>query len=127
MALSFQLTLVAVKVIGFWGMFLLARRFLNVGIVLATFGAALFSMSNMYYMSVTHAQLSSVAFIPWVALLGSAYCRKRTQANRSVPFLHYLCGRSNRPDFIYVVLYRLVHASADFGVGDHYFACFYCV
>ena len=79
MALSFQLTLIAVKVIGFWGMFLLARRFLNVGTVLATFAAALFSMSNMYFMSVTHAQLSSVAFIPWVALLGSAYCRKRTQ------------------------------------------------
>jgi hypothetical protein len=77
MALSFELTLIAIKVIGFCGMFLLAQRFLNTGTVLATFAASLFTVSNMYFISTGHAQLSAIAFLPWIALLGAAYWRKQ--------------------------------------------------
>lgn len=79
MPLSFQLTLIALKVIGFWGMFLLARHVLNAGTVLATFAAVLFSISNMYFMSVGHAQLSAVVFFPWIALFGGVHWCKQAQ------------------------------------------------
>ena len=55
MGLSFEITLITIKVIGFCGMFLLAKRFLNTGTVLATFAAALFTISNMYFFATGHA------------------------------------------------------------------------
>jgi hypothetical protein len=78
MALSFEITLIVIKVIGFCGMFLLARQFLNAGTVLATFAASLFTVSNMYFISTGHAQLSTIAFLPWITLLGAVYWRKQS-------------------------------------------------
>lgn len=77
MGLSFEITLITIKVIGFCGMFLLAKRFLNTGTVLATLAAGLFTISNMYFFATGHAQLSTVAFLPWITICGIMYWRKQ--------------------------------------------------
>lgn len=59
---------VAMKAIGFLGMYALLRRGLAIGTVLALAGAAIFATANASLLHMLHAQLLSVGLIPWVML-----------------------------------------------------------
>jgi Carbohydrate binding domain len=69
--LSFEFSLMIVKMIGFASMILLLRRSLKLDRWVALFGAALFTLSNIHFASSGHVQLAAVAFVPTLLWLGS--------------------------------------------------------
>ena len=60
---------VAVKAIGFLGMYALLRRGLAIRWPLALAGAAIFTTANVSLLHMYHAQLVSVGLIPWAGAL----------------------------------------------------------
>ncbi len=81
--LSFEFSLIAVKAFGFASLYALARA-LNLSRFAASFAAALFTISNLYYFSLVRPQLQSVAFVPFIAWL--LLRASRSQGRRAVLF-----------------------------------------
>ncbi len=79
--IAFQITLLVLKAIGFAGMYVLLRSVVQITRWAALVGAVLFTLSNMYYLSVGHAQLIAVVFCPVMAILLFAYHRQRAVEN----------------------------------------------
>jgi hypothetical protein len=75
--LSFEITLLIVKAVGFFGMLWLLLAFVRLTKLAAVAGAALFTLSNAYYLSVGHSQLLTVAFTPLLYSLMLSYWRKQ--------------------------------------------------
>ncbi|MBV8819158.1 MAG: hypothetical protein JO022_12425, partial [Acidobacteriaceae bacterium] len=71
--LSFELVLLVLKAIGFFGMLWLLRRFLNLNRTAALAGASLFTLSNVYYVHTGHAHLMAVALLPVLICLILSY------------------------------------------------------
>src|SRR5260370_9927334 len=76
--LSLEIALFVLKAIGFFGMLWLLCSFVRVSKPVALVCAALFTLSNVYYISVGHAQLMTVVFIPVFASLVLSYWREQT-------------------------------------------------
>ena len=79
--LAFELTLFVFKGIGFFSMLWLLRSFVGVSNSIALLGAALFTLSNLYYLSVGHAQLMdcricSVAGLPSLRRMVARWTRR---------------------------------------------------
>jgi hypothetical protein len=68
--LAYQLTLVALSVVGFVSLYALVRTLWRPPIALALLGAVLFSFSNALYVNANHPQLFGVLLVPAVCLLG---------------------------------------------------------
>ena len=60
---------VAMKAIGFGGMYLLLKRSLNISHWVAVFGSVLFTIAAATLLQLTHGQLLSLALMPWLAHL----------------------------------------------------------
>lgn len=60
---------IAMKIIGFLGMYALLRRGLGIRLAIALAGATVFATANASLLHMHHAQLLSVGFLPWLALL----------------------------------------------------------
>jgi hypothetical protein len=75
--LSFQFTLIFVKLIGFLSYSYFLEIVLRLSRTAALFGAGLFTLSSMYFTSLGHSQLASLAFLPLVGLLGVQSWRLR--------------------------------------------------
>ena len=85
--LSFEITLIFLKALGFASTLLLLRRGLKAGRWPAVFGASLFALSNVYFNQAGHVQCASVAFVPLVAWLlceSANALRKKRQTASSV-------------------------------------------
>src|SRR5689334_21215959 len=89
--LSFEITLLVLKAIGFLGLLWLLRSFAALSRPAALFGATLFTVSNMYYIAVGHAQLMSVVFIPIFTALILSYWREET-SGRIARAATYICA-----------------------------------
>jgi hypothetical protein len=75
--ISFELTLLVIKTLGFVGMLWLLVSFVKLSKPVALIGAVLFTMSNAYYVSVGHAHLMIVALVPLLCALALAYWREQ--------------------------------------------------
>jgi hypothetical protein len=75
--LAFAASLILAKTLGFITMYLALRRILSVDMFAATVGAALFTVSNAYWLAIGHAQLMTVVFLPGLALLVHRWVRAR--------------------------------------------------
>lgn len=73
--LSFEVTMMLITAVGFASMLWLLRRLLRLNPWLQILGASLFTVSNLYYVQMTHPQLISVAFIPLLYVLAIEYWR----------------------------------------------------
>ena len=62
--LSFEWVLIGLKTLGFFSMLWVLRSLLGISRSLSLLGAALFTVSNLYYISVWHSQLMAVVFVP---------------------------------------------------------------
>lgn len=60
---------VAMKALGFAGMYVLLRRGIGISLALALAGAALFATANVSLLHMYHAQLLSVGLLPWLGFL----------------------------------------------------------
>jgi len=60
---------VAMKAIGFLGMYALLRKGVGIRLAIALAGAAIFTTANASLLHMHHAQLLSAGFLPWLALL----------------------------------------------------------
>ena len=66
---AFELALMAFKAVGFFSMLWLLRSVVGVSHLVALIGAVLFTLSNLYFLSVGHAQLVTIVFTPLIAAL----------------------------------------------------------
>jgi hypothetical protein len=66
---AFELTLILFKAVGFFSMLWLLRSFIRVSRSVALVGSALFTISNLYFISAGHAQLMTVVLVPLLACL----------------------------------------------------------
>jgi hypothetical protein len=78
---AFEAAFIVFKAIGFFSMLWLLRSVVRVSRPVALIGAVLFTVSNLYFVSMGHVQLATVAFTPLVAGLACAAWRE------------YGCGR----------------------------------
>ena len=85
--LAFQATLIVLKAIGFFSMLWLLRSFLGVDRSVAIVGSVLFTLSNLYFLSVGHAQLVTVVFVPLLAGLACACWRAYGEGQKSLGFV----------------------------------------
>jgi hypothetical protein len=74
--LSFELVLIVLKTVGFFGMVWLLRSFIRLSRPISLLGAALFTLSNVSYISIGHAQLMAVVFVPLFCCLALTYWGK---------------------------------------------------
>lgn len=79
---AFQTTLILLKAIGFFSMLWLLRSFLRVDRSVALVGSAIFTLSNLYFISMMHAQLVTVALVPLLACLACSAWRAEVQGRR---------------------------------------------
>ncbi|TPG09631.1 hypothetical protein EAH84_13645 [Sphingomonas oligophenolica] len=98
---------VAMKSIGFVGMYVLLRRGLNVRTLLALSGAVLFTTANVSLLHMYHAQLLSVGLFPWLSFLAVRTARM-LHRDRSYAVFAYGCG--------FAVLYGVTALNAFYGV-----------
>ncbi len=91
--LSFELTLIALKILGFLAMLWLLRSFVRLSQPVALVGASLFTLSNLYYISVGHPQLLSVVFVPLLCCLTLSY-QRRYESGRKAAAIAYLLSAS---------------------------------
>jgi len=73
--LAFQGTMMFLTGIGFASMLWLLRRLLRLNPWMQIAGALLFTVSNIYYIQILHAQFVLVAFVPLLCLLAIEYWR----------------------------------------------------
>ncbi len=62
--IAFEVTLIVFKAVGFFSMLWLLRAFAEVEWATALVGSALFTFSNVYYISAGHGHLMTVVFVP---------------------------------------------------------------
>jgi hypothetical protein len=67
--LSAECVSAVVRAVGFYGLYLAARRLLDLGPGWATLAAVVFTLSNNAFVQASHAQLVSVGFAPVLAVL----------------------------------------------------------
>lgn len=79
-ALSFQLTLIVLRLIGFFAVLALLRRRLKLSFIASLFGACLFTISNIYFVTEVHGVFAAVVFLPLLGLLLLGYVRRGSQA-----------------------------------------------
>ncbi len=98
---------VAMKAIGFTGMYVLLRRGFTVRTPLALAGATLFATANASLVHMYHAQLLSVGLFPWLGFLGCQIVStlRQDQTRRLVA---YGCG--------FALLYGATALSAFYGL-----------
>lgn len=77
---AFEAAFIVFKAIGFFSMLWLLRSVVRVSRPVALIGAVLFTVSNLYFVSMGHVQLATVAFTPLVAGLACAAWRMRMRA-----------------------------------------------
>jgi hypothetical protein len=82
---------VAMKALGFAGMYVLLRRGLSVRTPLALAGAALFATANVSLLHMYHAQLLSVGLLPWLGVL-TIRTVEAIRGERPRAILAYGCG-----------------------------------
>jgi hypothetical protein len=87
--LAFEITLLVLKAIGFFSMLWLLRAFVRVSRPVALIGAAVFTLSNLYYLSVGHAQLMTVVFVPLFCSVALKYWREQS-LGRTVPSILWI-------------------------------------
>ena len=75
--------------VGFGSMFYLLRRALRFSRTTALLGAVLFSISNIYYIQITHPQLAAVVFVPLLLVLAWEYWN--TRKSRRLTATIYVC------------------------------------
>lgn len=73
--LAFEITFIVFKAAGFFAMLWLLRSMARVSRAVALIGAVLFTLSNLYYVSMGHAHLVTVAFTPLIAGLACSAWR----------------------------------------------------
>lgn len=86
--LAFEITLIVFKAIGFVSMLWLLRSFLAVTRPVALVGAALFTISNLYFVSAPHGHLMTVALIPLLLCLGCAAWRANEGRRTSEAYIY---------------------------------------
>ena len=79
-ALSFQLTLIALRLIGFFAVLALLCRGLKLSFIASLFGACLFTISNIYFVTEVHGVFAAVAFLPLFGVLLLGYVRRGSRA-----------------------------------------------
>ncbi len=98
---------VAMKALGFVGMYVLLRRGFAVRTALALAGAALLTTANVSLLHMYHAQLLSVGLIPWLGFLALRTCEAvRHERPRAV--IGWGCG--------FALLYALAALNAFYGI-----------
>ncbi len=70
---AFELTLILIRLVGFFGMYLLLRRKIQLGMAAALMGSAMFSISSISCIAIGHPQLATIAFVPWLIFLAFDY------------------------------------------------------
>jgi hypothetical protein len=92
--LSFEMVLIGLKILGFFGMVWLLRSFMRLSTPVVLLGATLFTISNIYYISIGHSQLISVGFVPLLCCLGLRYWQecKAGRVGRGNRYLFFAAG-----------------------------------
>ncbi len=85
---AFELTLIFLKAIGFFSMLWLLRSFIGVSRTVALVGSALFTISNLYFVTVNHSQLVAVVFVPLLLAFSCAAWRA-SREERTIPTYIY--------------------------------------
>ncbi len=88
--LSFEIALVIGKAVGFFSMLWLMRSVIGVSRSVALFSAALFTLSNLYYISIRHSQLIAVALLPLLSGFAVRSWRQQSPSRHSAPL--YACA-----------------------------------
>lgn len=78
--LAFQLTLFALRLIGFGALFGLLRRHLSISFPASLIGAFLFTISNIFFYTEFHGVFAALDFVPLIALLAMEYWRRQSRA-----------------------------------------------
>jgi hypothetical protein len=78
--LAFQLTLFGLRLMGFLALYALLRRHFRFAIAPALFGAALFTISNIFLITEFHGVFAALDYLPVVALLVMEYWNRRSRA-----------------------------------------------
>lgn len=82
---AFQLTLIGLTIVGFWSFYLLSRWYLKALPLISTFGAIIFTFSNMNFIKSNHPQLLAICFVPLVLLfLIESLINKNESKNRAI-------------------------------------------
>ena len=88
--IAFEIALILFKAIGFISMFWLLRSFVGVRFLPALAGSVLFTLSNLYFMSLAigHGHLTVVVFLPLLACLCCAACRAYGDNEKAAGYLY---------------------------------------
>lgn len=98
---------VAMKALGFAGMYVLLRRAFRVATPLALAGAALLTVANVSLVQIYHGQLLSIALLPWLTFL-AIRTGERLRGGQARGVLAYGCG--------FAVLYGIAALNAFYGL-----------
>ncbi|MGA2742540.1 MAG: hypothetical protein ABSG65_34515 [Bryobacteraceae bacterium] len=91
--LAFEMAFIVFKAAGFFSMLWLLRSVVGVGRPVALTGSALFTLSNLYFVSMGHSQLATVVFTPLLAALACSACREYEQGRVRVAYAYGVaCG-----------------------------------
>lgn len=84
--IAFELTLILLKAVGFFSMLWLLRSFLRISRSIALVGSVLFTLSNLYFIpiSVGHAQLVAVVFVPVLACFACAAWQANSRGQKNL-------------------------------------------
>jgi hypothetical protein len=74
--LAFEISFMVFKAIGFFSMLWLLRSVAGISRQVALVGSVLFTLSNLYFVSMQHSQLSTVVFTPLLAALACSAWRE---------------------------------------------------
>ncbi len=100
---SFELTLIALRAVGFASAYLMLRRTFGLSAAPSAFGACLFIVANISVRSSGHPQLLNVMFAPLQILLAGLYLEKRSR--RALAVAAFLTGAMMFTD-VYEVLFE---------------------
>lgn len=78
--LAFQLTLIALRLLGFLALYALLRRHLRFSVPASVFGACLFTISNIFLITEFHGVFAALDYLPVIALLAMEYWTRRSRA-----------------------------------------------
>lgn len=110
--LAFELGPMFLTLLGFAGMFALLHKGMAFTRFMALFGAALFTISNMYYIDIVHTHIDFVVVTPWLYLFVYRYWVLRE--NRPAAARGWLCAGA----FLFAVIFYTT-----FYVGWFLIAC----
>ncbi len=86
--IAFESSLIVFKTVGFFSMLWLLRAFVRVSWSVALVGSALFTCSNVYYVSAGHGHLMTVVFVPLLVCLSCAAWRSHGQRERRMGHIY---------------------------------------